>query len=136
MRTYPANSPQAAARIVAFTLLADGHLSETEYAALWRHRAAQSLGLSEPDIHVVVQHLAEDLLAFGASHWSGTGLLDESSFLGLLQEITDTDLRAVVLDICTAAAHSEAHHSEPQQGVLEIARRAWAQPRVSSPAMH
>jgi hypothetical protein len=135
MRTYPANSPQAAARIVAFTLLADGHLSETEYAALRRHQAGQLLGLSEADIHAVVQQLAEDLLAFGASHWSGTGLLDESSFLGLLQEVTDTGLRAMVLEICTAVVHSDGHHCETDQGVLEIARRAWADSRNAATAV-
>jgi len=136
MRTYPANSPQAAARIVAFTLLADGHLSESEYAALWRHQAAQALGLSEPEIHAVVQHLAEDLLAFGASHWSGTGLLDESSFLGLLQEITDTKLRAAVIDICTAVVHADAQHCDSERGVLEIARRAWGHPGVVPTSIH
>ena len=30
MRTYPTNSPQAAGRIVALALLADGHLSKAE----------------------------------------------------------------------------------------------------------
>lgn len=136
MRTYPSNSPQAAARIVALTLLADGHLSEAEYAALRRNHAAQSLGLSESDFHGVVQHLAEDILLFGPSTWSGTGLLDESSLLGLLREVTDPGLRAVVLDICRAVVHSDRHHCDAEQGVLEIARRAWQQARASDTAVH
>jgi hypothetical protein len=136
MRTYPSNSPQAAARIVAFALLADGHLSRAEYAALARNQAAQSLGLSEVDIHDVVQHLAEDLLAFGGSSWSGTGLLDESSLLGLLQEVTDPCLRAVVIDICTAVVHSDAHPCDLERGVLEIARRAWQQDHTADTAVH
>lgn len=136
MRTYPSNSPQAAARIVALTLLADGHLSEAEYAALRRNQAAQALGLSEGDFHAVVQHLAEDILLFGAATWSGTGLLDESSLLGLLQEVTDPGLRAVVLDIAAAVAHSDQQHCDAEQGVLEIARRAWQQARASDTAVH
>ncbi len=36
MRTYPTNSPEAAARIVALALLADGHLSLIEIDALER----------------------------------------------------------------------------------------------------
>lgn len=136
MRTYPANSPQAAARIVAFTLLADGHLSETEYAALWRNQATELLGLSEQDIHVVVQHLAEDLLAYGASSWSGTGLLEEASLIGLLQEVTDPRLRAAVLDICTKVAQSDAHQCESQRGVLEIARRAWQRDGSNVASVH
>ena len=34
MRSYPTNSPQAAARIVALTLLADGHVDGIEMDAL------------------------------------------------------------------------------------------------------
>ena len=36
MRTYPTNSPQSAARIVALTLVADGHVSPEELDALER----------------------------------------------------------------------------------------------------
>ena len=34
MRSYPKNSPQAAARIVALVLIADGHVSQSEIDAL------------------------------------------------------------------------------------------------------
>lgn len=136
MRTYPSNSPQAAARIVALTLLADGHFSGAEYAALSRNHAAQSLGLSEVDIHDVVQHLVEDLLACGGSSWSGTGLLDESFLLGLLREVTDPRLHVVVLDICTAVVGSDAHPCDLEQGVLEVVRRAWHQDRAAATAVH
>ncbi|MFM2118860.1 MAG: hypothetical protein RL722_328, partial [Pseudomonadota bacterium] len=36
MRHYPRNSPQAAARLVALTLVADGHLAPAELEALAR----------------------------------------------------------------------------------------------------
>ena len=44
MRTYPNNSPQAAARIVALAMLADGHLCKTELDLLERMDAIARLG--------------------------------------------------------------------------------------------
>lgn len=51
MRTYPRNSPQAAARIVALAMLADGHVCRSEIEALERCDAAARLGLSRASLH-------------------------------------------------------------------------------------
>lgn len=40
MRSYPANSPEAAARIVALALVADGHVSLIEIDTLQRQDIA------------------------------------------------------------------------------------------------
>ena len=45
MRHYPRNSPQAAARIVALTLLADGHLSKAEVEVGQKVKRGDRLGL-------------------------------------------------------------------------------------------
>ena len=45
MRSYPRNSPQAAARIVALAMLADGDLTRTELDALDQLDAHEQLGL-------------------------------------------------------------------------------------------
>lgn len=125
MRSYPSNSPEAAARIVALALLADGHLSQTEYAALGRHKASQLLGLQDNAMDTVVQHLAEDLMAFGGSHWGGsTSLLDEDAFRSLLHEVSDPSMRMIVLDIC-AAVTSADHQCETEHGLLEFTRKTW-----------
>ena len=46
MRNYPINSPQAAARIVALTVVADGDIGEAEIDLLDRLAAHDQLGLS------------------------------------------------------------------------------------------
>ena len=45
MRNYPRNSPQAAARIVALLLIADGHVSRSEMDALYGRDIERELGL-------------------------------------------------------------------------------------------
>lgn len=62
MRCYPPNSPQAAARLVALAVLADGHLSSTELGRLERMNAAARLGLNREELAEAVRHLSEDLL--------------------------------------------------------------------------
>lgn len=128
MRSYATNSPEAAVRIIALALLADGHVSETEYVAMKRHQVAQRLGLNEEQIHAVVQNLAEDLLAFGASNWGGSSLLDETSYRSLLREVSDTALRHAVMEICAAVTQADHHHSEAENALLEITRATWGMP--------
>ena len=48
MRSYPRNSPEAAARIVALVLVADGHVCRSEFDALNQLDATGQLGL-DPD---------------------------------------------------------------------------------------
>jgi hypothetical protein len=66
MRTYTRNSPEAAARIVALVLIADGYVSNAEDKALDRLDVAHELGLREGDFQRVVQRLCEDLSVGGA----------------------------------------------------------------------
>ena len=52
MRTYSTGSPHAAARVVALTLLADGHLCQTELDALDQLDVPRQLGLQPGDRHL------------------------------------------------------------------------------------
>jgi hypothetical protein len=54
MRSYPHNSPEAAARIVALAMLADGHLSKSEFDALERLNIYGRLGLGPADWDSVI----------------------------------------------------------------------------------
>ena len=62
MRTYPRNSPEAAARIVALVLISDGHVCRSEVEALNQLDGARDLGLEPDNMPGIVQTLREDLL--------------------------------------------------------------------------
>jgi uncharacterized tellurite resistance protein B-like protein len=49
MRTYDLDSPKAAARIVALTMLADGHISQAELSVLRERVLALCLSVAEAD---------------------------------------------------------------------------------------
>ena len=130
MRSYPRNSPQAAARLVVLTLLADGHLSRTELNALLRDEVANDLGLSNLRLDDLVREVSEDLLATGFGAWSNGQALDAAVVASLLSEISDPALRERVLARCVAVAHADGHVSEGEHSLLDHALRRWGLDRL------
>ena len=133
MRTYPRNSPQAAVRIAALMLLADGHLGSAELSALGRPAIAGRLGLDGPAAGDVLRDAVQDLLATGGSAWHGTAHLEVAVLDGVLREIDDPALRRDVLAACRALGGADRHWSEGEQAFLARLERHWhLQPAVSA----
>ena len=134
MRSYPRNSPQAAARIVALALLADGHLGGRELAMLERHEAHARLGLTRAEFQEVLRHLAEDQLATGTGHWSGTSRIEEAVLSLVLAEVEAPELRQTVLALCLAVTQADNHFSDGELVVLATAIRRWRlEPAAAGP---
>ncbi|MBB2486357.1 TerB family tellurite resistance protein [Mitsuaria sp. WAJ17] len=140
MRSYPHNSPEAAARIVALMLISDGHVSSSELDTLKQLGAERELGLEPHLLPHVVHTLCEELLATG----SGTGALmisvDDSILAALMSEISDPVLQGKVLHLSLGAAQADGHLADGEVIVLDAARRHWrlsdGQEAVSSMATH
>lgn len=126
MRTYPKNSPRAAARIVALTMLADGHLCKSEMDVLDRMHAHALLGISSGELQVVVQDLCEDLFSTSQQSW-GAAWLDPTTLTALLEEIDDRELRFHVMGLCVAVVEADAHAAEGEATVLTAMHEHWRQ---------
>lgn len=125
MRTYPLNSPQAAARIVTLAMISDGHLSQVELDVLDRLGAHTQLGMSKSELHGVTHALCEDLLA-GAHHsWSEACRIDAATLAALMYEIDDADLRLKVLNLSVAVIEADEHIAEGESSVLLAAVEHW-----------
>ena len=61
MRTYPADSPQAVARVLALVLLADGNVSKVELDVIDRVGGFAQVGLDRDVMETVLQNFCEDL---------------------------------------------------------------------------
>ena len=125
MRHYPVNSPEAAARLLALALLADGHLSRTELLTLDRLRAMDRLGLTPTQLHNVVHALCEDLLASAQLSWSDRCRVDWQTLRALVAEITDPALRQQVLSLAVAAVEADAEVCESESQVLAAMFEGW-----------
>ena len=104
MRTYPRNSPEAMARIIALILLADGDLDDGEVEMLDDLGVYDRLGVSRKTFIRVVQEYFEDLLH------DDTGdrirLLDAKRLDVVLDGVDDEkkriDLAAMMLSLISA----------------------------------
>lgn len=126
MRSYPLNSPEAAARVLAVALLADGHCSLTEVQALEQMQAASQLGMTSEALRGVVQDLCHDLLANHRGQWTGSFQpLDASVWSALLGEVTDRPLQQSVLALCTRMVQADGHVTSAEVCMLDKLRQAW-----------
>ena len=125
MRTYPTDSPQAAARIVALTLVADGHVSKAELDVLDRVGAYAQLGLDRPAMHGVLQGFCEDLLQASHPQWADACQVDPRTLSQLMAEIESPTLRVTVLRLCVAVAEVDDHVADGESIVLVSAVEQW-----------
>jgi uncharacterized tellurite resistance protein B-like protein len=125
MRTYPHNSPHAAARIVALTLLADGHLCKAEIDALDRLQAHDTLGLDKAELHGVLHTLCEDMLVSTDHRWPDACRIEPATLLQLMAEIDDPVLQAQVMRLCIAVANANHQVTEGEAIVLSAALDQW-----------
>ena len=125
MRSYPRNSPRAAARIVALTLVADGRLCPAELAVLDELRAHQQLGLPRSGLHEVVHGFCEDLQAAVDRGRGDMCRIDAATLDRLFAEVDDPLLRERVLRLCVAVADADAHLADGEALVLGAAAVHW-----------
>jgi uncharacterized tellurite resistance protein B-like protein len=125
MRTYTSNSPQAAGRIVAIALIADGHLHSSELAAVHRAHIAERLGLAPGEFSTILRDLCEDLLANANLNWGDACKLDSDVMQQVLHELEDPVLRAEVLSLCLVAVHADRHLSDSEAELLAVLSKSW-----------
>lgn len=125
MRTYPRNSPQAAARIVSLAMLADGNLCKSELDMLDRMEAFDELGLSRAEMNAVVRVFCEELLAASHHEWSQACRIDPRTLDEMMAEIDDPALREKVLNLCVAVVEADGHVAEGESIVVTAAVEQW-----------
>lgn len=125
MQTYPKNSPQAAARILALTALTDGHVSAVEVATLERLGADKILGLERSELLSVMRSFCEDLLQGAQMNWTDACNVDSDTVASLLAEIDDPGLRRTLIRLCVATVEADGHTSEDESRVLDAVAEQW-----------
>jgi uncharacterized tellurite resistance protein B-like protein len=125
MRKYTLNSPQAAARIVALTIIADGDVVSAEFALLEDLAVHQKLGLERDALHEVLDSLCEDLLSSHQLAWADSCPVDQFTLAELMQEIDDPALRRKVLSLCIKLAQADGHVAPGETIVLSAAVENW-----------
>ena len=125
MRSYPRNSPEAAARIVALVLISDGHVCSSEFDILKQLGAESELGLEPHLLPNIVRTLCEELLLGGYATGSLMDNVGDRTLASLMAEISDPVLQRTVLRLSLAAARADGHLADGETVVVAAARRHW-----------
>lgn len=125
MRSYPTNSPQAAARILALTVVADGDIGDAELQWLDRLSVHERLGLARHELHALLDTFCEDLLSSDQLKWADACPVDERTLADLMGEIQDPDLRLKLLRLCVELAEVDARVDDGESCVLVAAVEHW-----------
>jgi uncharacterized tellurite resistance protein B-like protein len=125
MQTFENNSPQAAACIVALTLVADGHIGQAELQRLDDLKVHEQLNLSLDEMHAVMKDFCQNMLRRPQLNWSDVCPLDERELAGLMGQITQPALRQRVLHLCLQVAEADGHVAEGESIVLNAAVEHW-----------
>jgi hypothetical protein len=134
MRSYPRNSPEAAARIVALVLISDGHVCRSEVEVLQRLQVEHALGLAPGGFAQVLHTLCEDLLMGAYAGGSMMCSVDEATLASLLAEVDEPALQAQVLRLAGAAAEADTHPADAEAMVVAAACRQWHIGNAGQPA--
>lgn len=126
MKDYSVNSPEAAARVLAMAMLADGQYSMTEIRALDRQQAPARLGLTPEAFKAVVDGFCQDLLLAGGGQWTGT--VDPAIRDQLMAEITDRGLQDLILLQCETLMLADGHLADGEVDLLDALSAAWRRP--------
>jgi tellurite resistance protein len=123
MQTYPSNSPQAAARIVALALIANGEVKTSEWAELKSMRVHQHLGLSLEAWHDIVSDLYVDLV--GSATPLAARLSDTQMIKRLLDTVDDPRLQRQVIRLSTAVINADGEVDEGESTFLLAMLSQW-----------
>lgn len=135
MRAYPKNSPQAAARIVALTVIADGDIRIQELQLLDSMRVHSALGLDREELLALIDIFCEDLLASNQLAWADACPVDAFTLGKIMGEVDEPDLRRRILGICAQLAACDGNVAEGETAVLKAAAEHWGM-RYHLPVVH
>ena len=126
MRSYPRNSPQAATRILALAMLADGHQCQSELALLERLEVHEQLGLSRAELHAEVHTFCEDLMVFSIGMcWANLSQLKPDLLRQVLSEVDDPALQGLLIEMCISLVEADRFLSDSESVVLAAAVLQW-----------
>jgi uncharacterized tellurite resistance protein B-like protein len=122
MRTYPTNSPAAAGRLLALTMISDGNVAPSEFKAVYSFCILEHVALRDDEFDTVFHDLCNDLLLM--SH-HGSVRIDVELIDSLLDEIRAPELRRKMLRAMWNLADADGWLADAEAVVLNRASIRW-----------
>ncbi len=126
MRPYPTDSPEARARIIALTLMADGAIDQSELRLLNERNTINHLGMEPEDFDRVFYEFCTDMLSTAERTPSGQLELDRKAIDLLLDEVTDPALRMSLLKIMLDLVHADQQLAGGEAVLITQTLKRWS----------
>ncbi|MDD3353973.1 hypothetical protein [Zoogloea sp.] len=123
MRSYPINSPDALARLVAMAILADGHLDNREVDWIRHNDTLALLGVDQDTLTQVLLDCCRDVI--NEAEQERVFLLEEARLSRLAGDLTDRSLQKVALSVMLIVAKSDGDVSDGEQSLLRFLMSRW-----------
>ena len=123
MRSYPTNSPQALARLVAMAVVADGEFDNRESARLDELRVFSLIGIDAAGFYQVLLELCRDLGMGGKGEH--VALLAPSRLEQLAAEVDSPELQRIALSAMLVTAKADGKVSDAEQSLLRFLLNRW-----------
>ncbi len=125
MHAYPTNSPEAVSRILALTMIVDGHVSPSEVHAMHCAEYLEQVGIDDDTFDRTLRALCEDLLDDAAERRAGMVEIDQRLMDALLLDIRDPLLQIRVWRTMVDIVHADGHLDGRETTLVRRAARAW-----------
>lgn len=132
MRHYPENSPEAQARLVVATLLADGGLDKSEIESMEKQAVSTRLGLSAAAFDRVFEDFCNDLNLTALHHNGGQMRLSRETIRQLLADISTPELQLPLLALLIELAGADGQLSRDEKALIAQAMTIWGEQIATS----
>jgi hypothetical protein len=133
MRPYPTDSPDAAGRLLALSLIVDGRLGFDELHAIENGSVLGSIGLDRDRFSQLIDELCADLRS-GPAGRRGLAVINPADIDRLLAEIGCPVLRQRLLRAMWEVAETDGWLADGEAVLLARASEAWSGIRPAATA--
>ena len=131
MRPYETNSPQARARLLALSMVVDGHLDPAELQVLEDAPVLSDLGIDWTLFSEVLDELCSDML--GGTVRNGAVEIGPALLDSVLAEITEPALQRQLLVAMLDIVEADARLAHAERLLVTRAGQCWMQDAQAEP---
>ena len=135
MRTYASDSPEAVCRLLALSMIVDGHLAPSELKAMQHSAILDRVGADADTFDAVVLALCEDLLARATRQGQAEVELDRRLLDSVLDDLRDPLLRMCTLKAMLDIVHADRLIDSREHLLLQRALRRWSGAGDDAPSL-
>ncbi len=124
MKTYPANSSHAMARVLAMTMITDARLADQELEIMDQLFLYEVLELSKAEFSEVVKQYCDDLLASDVAH-AKVDLMDRARIDEVIGAVTDPQKRFQTAQMIVNIIRADGHLHDAELALLRHILDQW-----------